>query len=255
MDYAYPSRLKGFFCTVLGIKAGKGYLKNSQIIAQMINESKKNVKAYWFFTPTTFPDKELLKLLDEKRHEVALHVATNPYQELKLLEQATHRRISYYTVHGTERLLARLMWRRKLSEAKASVPADFPLKSFYVFPTIGIDWLCFDNRPERVLQIAEKSIAKGEVLHFHPEWLFQRGTINRRGPFYDTLKRILRVDEELDTLVVRKKGFFRLAQDAREYRRDFYPKHRDSAPFRENLLGFAASGPCYQPKSAKDNGF
>ena len=223
VDYAYPSRLKSFFCTALGIRVGKGYLKNSKTIAQMINESKKKVKAYWFFTPRTIPDKELLNLLSEQRHEIALHVATNPYQELKLLEQATHRRINYYTVHGTARLLARLMWHRKLSEAKTQVPADFPLQSFYVFPTIDIDWLSFDNAPERVLKNAEKSVAKGEVLHFHPEWLFQRGTMNRRGPFYDTLKKILGVDEELGTLVVRRKGFFRIAQDTQEYRRDLVP--------------------------------
>ena len=223
VDYAYPSRIKSFLHTVLGIKAGKNYLKNSKIMAQMINESKRNVKAYWFFTARTVPDKELLELLGENKHEVALHVATNPQQELKLLEQSTKRRISYYTVHGTERLLARLMWRRKLSESTAPVPTDFPLKSFHVFPTIGIDVLCYANPLERVLQLAERSITKGEVLHFHPEWLFQRGTINRRGPFYDTLKRILGVDGELDMLMVRKKAFVRLAQDRREYKRDFVP--------------------------------
>lgn len=223
VDYAYPSRLKSFFYTVLGVKAGKNYLKNSKIIAQMINESKRNVKAYWFFTPTTIPDRELLGLLGENKHAVALHVATNPHQELKRLEQATNRQINYYTVHGTERLLARLMWRRKLSETKASVPADFPLKSFHVFPAVSIDVLCYSNPTERVLQIAEQSIAKGDVLHFHPEWLFQRGTINRRGPFYETLKRILEVDEELNMLVVRQRAFFRIAQDVREYGWDFVP--------------------------------
>jgi hypothetical protein len=223
VDYAYPSRLKSFFYTVLGIKTGKDYLKNSKIMAQMINESRRVVKAYWFFTPTTTPDEELLTLLGEGKHEIALHVATRPDEELKLLEQATKRPINYYTVHGTERLLARLMWGRKLSEAKVAVPNDFPLKSFHDFPTMGIDRLCYANPPERVVQIAEKSIAEGVVLHFHPEWLFQRGTINRRGPFYETLKRILSVDEELNALVVRKKAFFKTAQGAWEYKQDFVP--------------------------------
>ena len=86
----------------------------------MINESTRNVKAYWFFTPTTTPDEELLELLGEDKHEIALHVATRPDKELKILEQAAKRPINYYTVHGTERLLARLMWGRKLSEAKAA---------------------------------------------------------------------------------------------------------------------------------------
>ena len=224
VDYAYPSRLKSFFHTVLGIKTGKDYLKNSKIIAQMINESTRKVKAYWFFTPTTTPDDDLLGILSEDKHEVCLHVANRPNAELKLLEQATKRPIKYYTIHGTERLLARLMWRRKLTEAKAPIPKSFPLKSFYDFPTIGIDWLSYANPPETVVRIAEKSIAEEHVLHFHPEWLFRRGTINHRGPFYNSLKRILGVDKELDTLVTRKHVFVKVAQDVLEYRRDFVPQ-------------------------------
>ncbi len=223
VDYAYPSRLKSFLFTVLGIRAGKNYLKNSKIIAQMINESKKNVKAYWFFTPTAIPDQEMLQLLNERKHEVGLHVATSPYTELKLFEQTTGRKIKYYTIHGTERVLAQLIWRRKLSETLANVPTDFPLESFHVFPTMGIDVYSYSNPPGRVVQIAEKGITNGDVLHFHPEWLFRRGTLNRRGPFYAPLKTILGVDEGLDMLIVRKKAFFRTAQDTREYGRDFFP--------------------------------
>jgi hypothetical protein len=223
VDYAYPSRLKSFIYTALGIKAGRDYLLNSKIIARMVNESKKNVRVHWFFTPTTTPNEELLGLLDETRHEIALHVATNPYKELELLEHASHRPINYYTIHGTERLLGKLIWRRKPSEARATIPTDFPLKSFHGFPTLGIDRLCFDNPPEKVLQLMERGVQRGEVLHFHPEWLFQRGTINRRGPFYEPLKRFLEVDSDLNTLVVRRKSFFKMAQDIFEHRRDFVP--------------------------------
>ena len=74
--------------------------------------------------------------------------------------------------------------------------------------------------------MAENSIARGEVLHIHPEWLFQRGKINHRGPFYETLKRILEVDKELETLVIRKKGFARIASDTREYEKDVVPTSR-----------------------------
>ncbi len=223
VDYAYPSRLKSFFYTFLGIKTGKDYLKNSKIIARMINESPRDVKTYWFFTPTTTPNEDLLGLLGEDKHEVCLHVATRPNEELQLLEQATKRRVNYYTIHGTERLLARLMWGRKLSEAKVPIPKGFPLKSFHEFPAVGIDRLSYIDSSEAVVKLAEKSIGEGYVLHFHPEWLFQRGTINRRGPFYNALKRILSVDKELDMLVIRKRVFVNVAQDAREYRRDFVP--------------------------------
>jgi hypothetical protein len=43
----------------------------------MINESPKEVKAYWFFTPKTIPDAELLKLLNNSKHEIALHIRKN----------------------------------------------------------------------------------------------------------------------------------------------------------------------------------
>jgi len=91
VDYPYPSRVKSFLYTVVKLKLGKDYLKNSKTIARMVNESKREVKAYWFFTPTTTPNEELLQVLDEEKHEVALHVATNPNAELKLLEKATRR--------------------------------------------------------------------------------------------------------------------------------------------------------------------
>jgi hypothetical protein len=233
VDYAYPSRVKSFLSTALKLKIGKGYLKNSKVIAKMINETRKEVKAYWFFTPYTIPDRELLELLHPERHEIALHVANNPYAELERLEKTTGRKVNYYTVHGTARLLARLMWRRKLREEIAPIPKGFPLKYFnnrYEFPTIDLDWECHRNPTAQAVKIAENSIAKDEVLHIHPEWLFQRGRgflpgkiQNPRGPFYETLKNILEVDEELETLVIRKKGFARISSDGKEYAKDVVP--------------------------------
>jgi hypothetical protein len=226
VDYPYPSRVKSFFCTLLNLKVGKDYLKNSKIIAKMINESPREIRAYWFFTPKTIPNQELLELLGENKHEVALHVANNPYAEWKLLEKTTKRRINYYTIHGTARLLARIMWRRKLREYEAQVPSDFPLKNFYKPPPLELDYYCYANSTEQVVKMAENSIARGEVLHIHPDWLFQRGKINHRGPFYETLKRILEVDKEFETLVIRKKGFARIARDIREYKKDVVPTSR-----------------------------
>jgi len=226
VDYAYPSRNKSFVYTAFNIKAGRNYLKNSKIIARMINESSRQVKAYWFFTPKTIPDNELLELLDGNKHEVALHIANNPYEELELLEKATRRKINYYTIHGTARLLARIMWRRKLWEAQAQIPNGFPLKSFHDFPTVSLDALCYANPTAQAVKIAENSIANGDVLEIHPEWLFQQGTINHRGPFYEALKRILEVDKELETLVTRKKGFARISSDREEFEKDIVPTSR-----------------------------
>ena len=60
VDYSYPSRLQSFISTALNISIRKNYLKNSKILAKMINESPEEVMAYWFFTPQTTPDSELL---------------------------------------------------------------------------------------------------------------------------------------------------------------------------------------------------
>jgi len=225
VDYPYPSRTRSFIYTALGIKTSGKYLKNSKIVAKMINESKQNVKAYWFFTLKTIPDKELLALLDNNKHEIGLHIVNDPYRELKLLEEATGKKINYYTIHGTSRLLARAMWRRwKTKEPR--IPQDFPLQSFHQFPTHGLDSLCYVCTTEQAIEAAKSYVEKGCVLYFHPIWLFQRGTINRRSAFYQALKRILEVDEELEALAIRKKLFFTIASDAEEYSRDVVPTEK-----------------------------
>lgn len=225
VDYPYPSRMKSFIYTTLGIKTSRGYLKNSKILAKMINESPEEVKAYWFFTPKTIPDKELLKLMDSDRHEIALHIANDPYGELKLLEEATKKKINYYTVHGTARLLARIMWKRWKAKAP-KIPEGYPLQSFYQFPVLGLDVLCYTCSHEKALKIAKGCVARGHVLHIHPIWLFQRGKINHRGPYYETLRKILDVDKDVETLEIRKKAFFKMARDTKEYARDVIPEER-----------------------------
>lgn len=232
VDYPYPSRIRSFIYTALNIKVGNDYLKNSKILARMINESPREVKAYWFFTPKTIPDKELLSLLNNDRHEVALHIANDPYKELKMLEQVTNRKIRYYTIHGTARFLARIMWKRWKAKTP-KIPEDFPLQSFYQFPTEGLDILCYNHDQEAATKIAEDHIRNGRILHIHPIWLFQRGKINRRGPYYTTLKRILNVDRELETLEIRKKIFLKIARDMKEYEWNVIPNERFLDKLRE----------------------
>jgi hypothetical protein len=188
----------------------------------MINESHRLVKAYWFFTPKTLPDMELLKLLNQERHEVALHIVNNPYEELRLLEKITRRKINYYTVHGTSRFLARLMWKRWRYKSPP-IPQNYPLQSFYQFKTVGLDITCHNYSVVQATKIAEDAIANGYGLHIHPIWLFQRGKINPRGPFYEVLRRILSVDTELDKLELKRKVFFTIARDMGEYERDIMP--------------------------------
>jgi hypothetical protein len=211
VDYPYSSRFQSFLATALDQKTPrKGYLKNAKILAKMINESPKELKAYWFFTPYTIPDAEMLALLDPERHEVGLHVARDPYAELETLEKATGRKVNYYTVHGTARFVARLMWRRKLKERVVPIPKDFPLIFLYAFPTLNFDWLCYHN-PHQCLSIAQASVEKGEIIHVHPEWLFQRGTLNHRGPYYEPLRTLLETDGDMAGLVTRKKLFLKMA--------------------------------------------
>lgn len=225
VDYPYPSRIRSFIYVALGIKTSSKFLKNSKIIAKMVNESNENVKAYWFFTPKAIPDKELLALLDDSKHEICLHVVNDPKKELLRLEEAAGKRINYYTIHGTGRLIARILWKRWKSK-EPKIPEGFPLQSFHQFITVGLDSLCYNHDKEQVIKLAKDSISNGHILYFHPIWLFQRGKINHRGPFYQALRRILEVDKELETLTFRKKGFFIMANDTREYERDIIPTER-----------------------------
>jgi len=222
VDYPYPSRAKSFLSIILKSKVGKDYLKNSKIIAKMINESPVEVKACWFFTPKTIPDNELLTLLDGNRHEISLHIVNDPKREMEQLENATARKIRYYTIHGTARLFARIMWKRWKTKSPP-IPRDFPLQSFHQFSTSSLDRLCYLYSTEQVVKIAEGDIKDGRVIEIHPVWLFQRGKINHRGPFYETLRRILKVDKELETIAIRKKLFFKVASDTKEYARDVIP--------------------------------
>ena len=96
----------------------------------MINESPREVKGYWFFTPYTIPDKKLLELLNPERHEVALHVANKPVEEWKNLENQTNRTVKYYTIHGTAGKFARLIWGRKLSRTTSDHSKRFSVDRF-----------------------------------------------------------------------------------------------------------------------------
>ena len=188
----------------------------------MINDSPKQVKAYWFFTAKTIPDEELLLMLNAEKHEVDLHVVNHPYAEMEVLEKSTGKKISYYTIHGTSRLFGRILWKRWRAKAPL-IPQDYPLQSFHKISTVPLDRRCYMYNTAKAVRMAEESIAKGIVLLIHPEWLFQRGTFNHRGPYYAALRKILDIDRELENLSVRKKSFIKIARNAREYEKDVCP--------------------------------
>ena len=225
VDYAYPSRNKSLICTALKIRPKKDYLKNSKVIAKMVNETQQEIKAYWFFTPLTLPDQKMMDLMDSKRHEVALHVAVNPCKELEILEKLTSQKIRYYTIHGTERLLGRIIWGRKLGQTRVPIPEGFPLQNFWDFPTLSLDRVCYDKSTEEVHKIAQESVVEDKVLHIHPDWLFKKGKFNHRGPYYEVLREILDVDCELEDLSVWKKGFVKIGKYTEyfEYTKDVNP--------------------------------
>ncbi len=197
VDYPYPSsRRKSFLYIALGIKKkeSKDYLKNARDIAKIINASPKKVMAYWFFTPYTIPNKELLDILNPERHEIGLHIATNAVKEWKTLEKETGRIIHYYTFHGTSNAFAQLLWKRKLGQKQATIPNDFPLKSFHDLNSTGLDRRMYESGLESVKEEAKIWVKNGIVISIHPEWLYVRGEKNRRGPFYKALKIILDVN-------------------------------------------------------------
>ncbi len=227
VDYPYQSRAKSFLQVALRIKTkkGKDYLANAHIIARMINDSPRDVKGYWFFTPYTIPDKKLLQQLYPQRHEVALHLASNPIEEWKKLEKETNRKVEYYTIHGTEGRMARLLWGRKSKGPQVVIPSDFPLMDFQNEKpkTLSIDRDRYKYGFEKIAVLVEEWIPQGVVLSFHPEWLFKSTEKSQRGPVYDLLKSILKVDTDLDTLSVKKKSFFKIAHDIREYEKNAQP--------------------------------
>lgn len=225
VDYPYRSRFRSFIYTAFGIRFGSDYLRNSKIIAAMINESAAEVKAHWFFTLKTLPDQELLKLLVPSTHEVDLHVVNNPVKELELLEKTTKRIPSHYTIHGTARLAGRIAWKRFRFKAP-KIPSDFRLRSFHDLPTTGIDSLAYAKPPGKAFEIARERLEAGDVIYFHPIWLFQRGKINRRGPCYQVLRRILGVENETETIILSKTFLFTLARDYREYEKDLIPTNK-----------------------------
>ncbi|MCL4429226.1 MAG: hypothetical protein M1167_00590, partial [Chloroflexi bacterium] len=225
VDYPYPSRAKSFLNIALRIKnkQSKDYLKNARILAKMINESPREVMAYWFFTPYTIPDKRLLDLLISEKHEVALHVANKPFDEWKVLENETHRTVKCYTIHGTRWVFARLLWGRKLSQPGAIIPKDFPLASFHDVATTSLDRMRYLMGFDNVVKEAQHWIDESIVMSIHPEWLFKATKKAKRGPYYDVLKRILEVDQELDTISVRKTLGVKIARDFREYEKSVIP--------------------------------
>ena len=225
VDYPYPSRAKSFLYVALRIKnrKSKDYLKNAHIIAKMINESPKDVKAYWFFTPYTIPDQKLLDLLIPQKHEVALHVANEPMKEWRTLEQKTSCKVKYFTIHGTQNLFARLLWGRKLSQSQAIIPNDFPLTSFHDVTTTSLDRMRYLMGFDNVVKEAQHWVDESIVMSIHPEWLFETTIKTKRGPYYDSLKRILEVDQELETISMRKTLGVKIARDYREYEKSVIP--------------------------------
>ncbi|MDR0471416.1 MAG: GNAT family N-acetyltransferase [Nitrososphaerota archaeon] len=222
VDYPYASRTKSFLYVALRIKSNKneGYLKLARIIAQMINESPEQVKTYWFFTPYTIPDQRMLDLLNTEKHEVAVHVATNPFEEWKTLEKKTGRKVQYYTIHGTQRRAAQILWGRKLGQTQATIPKDFPLQSLHDVPTLSFDMLRYQLGYDQTVKDSEQWIEREDVLSMHPEWLFTAAQKTRRGPFYDALKTILKVDQDIETLSIRKTANIKIGRDCKEYHKN-----------------------------------
>jgi hypothetical protein len=233
VDYPYPSRIKSFISTATDFPTSKKYLKNSKILAKMFNNSTEELRVYWFFTTKTLPDKELMNMLNNAKHEIALHLVNQPLAELRIAKKITKRKIKYYTTHGTANILTRLIWKR-WKKKFPKIPKDFPLKSFHQYPTLPLDSLCYRYSPSIAFRNAKENLNKGKILEIHPEWLFQKGKINRRGPYYNTLIQILKIDNDIKYLAKRKKISFTIARDSREYAIDIFP----DTTYIENLKNF-----------------
>jgi hypothetical protein len=200
-DYPYPSRWKSFFYTFLGgrwLFGKKDYLRNAKIIATMINQSVHSNKAYWFFTYKTLPDEEMLRILREilSRHEICLHIVKDQKSELHKLVNSLNKYvvfpyvIRYYSLHGVERFSAHLIW-KKFRETKI----EPNLLTLFKERCFILDKFCYSNDEDAAFEEAKASVRCGKVIRIHPEWLFQRGTWNHRGRYYEVLSRLLEAEQ------------------------------------------------------------
>lgn len=186
VDYPYPSRWKSFCSVFTGLKWGNDYLRNCKIIAQLINDSPHDILATWSFTYKSLPDKELLHMISNKRHRIGLHLVKNPHKELALLEKATEQKIMFYTIHGIKRR-AKLLWKTLLGR-NLNVPKQVKLlDNSHIF---NLDTYCYYHPVSLAEEKVKTAILEGETIHIHPEWLFQRGTVNHRASYFEVLKMI-----------------------------------------------------------------
>jgi len=247
VDYPYPSRLKSFIYTASNLQLSKDYLKNSKIIARMINDSSVEMKAYWFFTTRTLPDTKLLSLLNSQKHEIALHLTNYPFKEKKILEKTIGKTIKYFTIHGTARLITRILWRR-WKTTTPNIPKTFPLKSFHQFPTLSLDVLCYSYDKATVFTKAKENIKAGKIIEIHPDWLFQKGFFNHRGPYYSSLREILKVDKEINNLEKNQKIFTKIGRNTKEYEKNIIPDNQLLTKLKElnfDIFTFIERSWCY----------
>lgn len=196
VDYAYSSRIKSVNKILFNFpSSNKNYLKNACVIAEKINASALDVKAYWFFNIKTLPSQHLLSLLDSSRHEIGLHVINDAAKELEILQRFIAHKIKYYSIHGTESLFGQILWGRRPGLKQAFVSVDFCLKSIHSLPCYPLDSLCFSSNVETATKQAKK-YAETCVLSLHPEWLFESNNKNR-GPFYRVLLNLLEVSPNI----------------------------------------------------------
>jgi hypothetical protein len=173
---------------LFGFPKDKTYLENACIIAQKINASPKEVKAFWFFNTRNLPNKKLLSLLVSSRHEIGLHVINDLCKEQKCLQKVVHRKINYYSIHGTDKLITQLLWKRKFGQKQTEVQSDISLKSFHTFPTYSLDVAC-SSFGDNVAAHKATEISNEQVISMHPEWLFTGNKTH--GSFYTALIELL----------------------------------------------------------------
>jgi hypothetical protein len=76
---------------------------------------------------------------------------------------------------------------------------------------------------QKTLEDAQAWATEDVVLSIHPEWLFKSNSKTKTGPYYDVLKALLEVDQDLDTVSTRKALSVRIARDYREYYKNINP--------------------------------
>jgi len=181
IDFPYPRQTENYLNILLGLRF-KNYLEDSKTLCRLLN--RYNATATWFPTVLVIPDRELLDLLDEGRHEIGCQFIWRE-SEIERLRSELGREIRFYAIHGTGTLINKVLWRRFRH------PSIESKELVCIRDDINFDKLCYRYPPCEILKIFKKLSSKTMVVT-HPTYMNRRSVLSKKGPTSETFSFLLK---------------------------------------------------------------